>query len=160
MAAFLYRLGMSAARNKKKVLFGSLVVLLITVSLGLGMGIHLNGEMTIPGTKSEEAMNVLKVEFSQGTEPEGGTIQVIFKAPEGQTLESEVTQNIIAKTLESISKDTEIASIVSPYEGGTISYNREIGYAVITFKSEALQVTDASKKLVLESVEQARSEGV
>ncbi|MEQ7050017.1 MMPL family transporter [Paenibacillaceae sp. P-4] len=160
MAAFLYKLGISAARNRKKVLFGSIAVLIIAVSIGLGMGIHLNGEITIPGTKSEEAMKVLKKEFSQGTGPEGGTIQVIFKAPEGQTLASKSTQNIIAKTLKSISKDSEIASIVSPYEAGTISYKKEIGYAVITYKSEALQVTDASKELVLKSVEQARNEGL
>lgn len=160
MAAFLYKIGISAARNRKKVLFGSIAVLIIAVSIGLGMGIHLNSEITIPGTKSEEAMKVLKKEFSQGTSPEGGTIQVIFKAPEGQTLASKSTQNIIAKTLKSISKDSEIASIVSPYEAGTISYKKEIGYAVITYKSEALQVTDASKELVLKSVEQARSEGL
>lgn len=160
MAAFLFKLGISAARNRKKVLFGSIAVLIIAVSIGLGMGIHLNGEITIPGTKSEEAMKVLKKEFSQGTGPEGGTIQVIFKAPEGQTLASKSTQNIIAKTLKSISKDSEIASIVSPYEAGTISYKKEIGYAVITYKSEALQVTDASKELVLKSVEQARNEGL
>ncbi|MDT8977709.1 MMPL family transporter [Paenibacillus sp. chi10] len=160
MAAFLYKLGISAARNRKKVLFGSIAVLIIAVSIGLGMGIHLNGEITIPGTKSEEAMKVLKKEFSQGTGLEGGTIQVIFKAPEGQTLASKSTQNIIAKTLKSISKDSEIASIVSPYEAGTISYKKDIGYAVITYKSEALQVTDASKELVLKSVEQARNEGL
>jgi membrane protein YdfJ len=160
MAAFLYKLGISAARNRKKVLFGSIAVLIIAVSIGLGMGIHLNGEITIPGTKSEEAMKVLKKEFSEGTGPEGGTIQVIFKAPKGQTLASKSTQNIIAKTLKSISKDSEIASIVSPYEAGTISYKKEIGYAVITYKSETLQVTDASKELVLKSVEQARIEGL
>lgn len=160
MAVFLYKLGILAARNRKKVFFGSLAVLIIAVSVGLGMGVHLNGEMTIPGTKSEEAMRVLKEEFSQGEGTEGGTIQVIFKAPDGQTLESESTQKMIAKTLKSISKDSEIASIVSPYEAGTISYQKEIGYAVITYKSEALQVTDASKELVLESVEQARKEGL
>jgi len=80
MATLLYKLGSLAARKRKKVLFGSLAVLIIAVSLGLGMGINLNGEMTIPGTKSEEAMKVLKEEFSQGKGPEGGTIQVIFKA--------------------------------------------------------------------------------
>ncbi|MGG3283879.1 MMPL family transporter [Paenibacillus solani] len=160
MAAFLYKLGILAARNRKKVFFGSLAVLIIAVSVGLGMGVHLNGEMTIPGTKSEEAMKVLKEEFSQGEGTEGGTIQVIFKAPDGQTLESESTQKMIAKTLKSISKDSEIASIISPYEAGTISYKKEIGYAVITYKSEALQVTDASKELVLESVENARKEGL
>lgn len=160
MAVFLYKLGILAARNRKKVFFGSLAVLIIAVSVGLGMGVHLNGEMTIPGTKSEEAMRVLKEEFSQGEGTEGGTIQVIFKAPDGQTLESESTQKMIAKTLKSISKDSEIASIVSPYEAGTISYQKEIGYAVITYKSGALQVTDASKELVLESVEQARKEGL
>ncbi|MEK3659556.1 MMPL family transporter [Paenibacillus sp. FSL F4-0236] len=160
MATFLYKLGRFAAQKRKTVLFGTLAVLIIAVSLGLGMGIHLNGEMTIPGTKSEEAMKVLKEEFSQGKGPEGGTIQVIFKAPDGQTLESESTQNMIAKTLKSISEDPEIASIVSPYEPGTIGYNREIGYAVITYKSEATQVTDASKEHILESVEQACSEGL
>ncbi|MBV6714444.1 MMPL family transporter [Paenibacillus chitinolyticus] len=160
MAKLLYRIGRWAAGKPKSVFIGGLAVLLITALMGLRMGAVFTGDMSIPGTKSEQAATVIGEKFHTSGAAENGTVQIIFKAPDGQTLETESMRQIVKQTLDAISKDESIASVASPYNAGTISQTKEIGYANVTYRSQAEDVTEASKEMVLSSVEQARAHGV
>lgn len=94
MAKWLYRLGAWSSRKRKAVITAGLTLLIVMAALGLGMGTSFTGEMTIPGTKSEQVAEVLKSEFpaSDG----GGQIRLIFKADQG-LLTSEGNQSKIKK---------------------------------------------------------------
>lgn len=148
------------SRETEVRFIGGLAVLLITALMGLRMGAVFTGDMSIPGTKSEQAATVIGEKFHTSGAAENGTVQIIFKAPDGQTLETESMRQIVKQTLDAISKDESIASVASPYNAGTISQTKEIGYANVTYRSQAEDVTEASKEMVLSSVEQARAHGV
>ncbi|WKL02091.1 hypothetical protein Q0F98_38255 [Paenibacillus amylolyticus] len=89
MAKFLYQLGEWAVAKKKGVITGGLVVLLLLAAIGMGLGTSFTGEMTIPGTKSEQAADVLKQEFPSSDD--GGQVRMVFKSEKG-TLETDSTQ--------------------------------------------------------------------
>lgn len=87
MAKYLYRLGEWAFLRPKRVLIGWLCILAVAGAVVFGIGTSFDGEIAIPGTKSEKAGELLKKKFPSGNE--NGTIQLIFKAPKGETLESD-----------------------------------------------------------------------
>ncbi|MBQ4869247.1 MMPL family transporter [Priestia megaterium] len=159
MAKYLYKLGEWASRKRRQVVFGWIAILIVA-AIGVGtMGITFNDDMSIPGTKAEKAMDVLNKEFPRGDDS-GGQIKLIFKAPKGETLESPSTQKKIQDTLDLVLNDKAVESIASPYQTGTISKNKEIGYATITYKVNADKVTDASKNKIKGIAKLAEKSGV
>ncbi|MGE7717960.1 MMPL family transporter [Priestia megaterium] len=159
MAKYLYKLGSWASRKRRQVLFGWIVILIVA-AIGVGSaGITFKNDMSIPGTKAEKAMDVMNKEFSHG-EDSGGQIKLIFKAPEGKTLESPSTHKKIQDILDLVPEDKAVESIASPYQTGTISKNKEIGYATITYKVSADDVTDASKNKIKDIAKLAKKSGI
>ncbi|CAM5353704.1 hypothetical protein [Bacillus safensis FO-36b] [Bacillus safensis subsp. safensis] len=60
MAKFLYNLGNFAFMKPKRMLIGWLLILVAVVAATIGTGVSFNGDMSIPGTKSEKAMDLLE----------------------------------------------------------------------------------------------------
>ncbi|WP_339843430.1 MMPL family transporter [Paenibacillus sp. FSL W7-1088] len=157
MAKWLYRLGAWSSRKRKAVITAGITLLIVMAALGLGMGPSFTGEMTIPGTKSEQAAEVLKSEFpaSDG----GGQIRLIFKADQG-LLTSEGNQSKIKKALKDVKTDLSVVSVSNPYETMTLSPDKKIGYADITYKQAASEVGEHSKEHVLNIAETLTKNGV
>ncbi|WP_028611656.1 MMPL family transporter [Paenibacillus harenae] len=160
MAKWLYRIGERIYLHKFKTLAASLVVLVIAAGLVLGMGASFTGDMSIPGTKSELAMEVLNEEFPTPESSNNGSIQLVFKAPEGETLESESVRHSLQQLLDELGKDTDISSIAGPYDNQSLSVNKEIGYATITYKQEAGEVMETSLEKVEATADKARTDGI
>lgn len=80
---------------------------------------------------------------------------------EGKTVEDESIKNAINKTIEDVkTKDKAVTSVTSPYTTGTISSNKRIAYADITYNDESLNVKQASKDKVFESIKISRNAGI
>lgn len=157
MAQLLFRLGEWSVRRRKMVIAGGLALLILVASIGLGMGTSFTGEMTIPGTKSEQAGEVLNAEFPPSGD--GGQIRIIFKTEKG-TLETESNKNMINQALKEIQTDSAVKSFISPYDGGTMSADKKIGYADVTYSQPAAEVTERSKEHILEVTESLRNKGL
>ena len=85
MATFLYRLGRLAFRRRRLV---TLLWLLVLAGVGLGAAnAHgtTNDAFTIPGTQSQQAIDLLQSQFPQ-VSAAGATARVVFEAPSGQSL--------------------------------------------------------------------------
>lgn len=160
MAKYLYRLGRWAYTAKLKVIVGTFLALLLLGAVALNMGISFNGEMTIPGTKSEQAGEILKKEFSVAGSVSGGQALLIFKAPEGQTLESEETAKPIRDLLSKAAEDKAVDKVISPYDNASLNATGEIGYAAVVYKVPAAEVSDQSKEHVLKIIEDTRNQGI
>ncbi|KMM60323.1 hypothetical protein ACH95_09190 [Bacillus glycinifermentans] len=158
MAKNLYKLGEWAFCRPKRVMFGWLCILAIAGAAVWGLGTSFDGEITIPGTKSEKAGDLLKKEFP--ADDDNGTIQLIFKAPKGKTLESESVRKDIQKTLKETAEDKAVKSVADPYQSRTINKDKKIGYATVTYKTEADQVTEASKEKIQEAAKIAGDKGI
>lgn len=160
MAKYLYRLGQWAAENRKKVLIGTISVLVAMVVLALSMKPAFEENMSIPGTKSEEAGKLLEKEFQTSDEPENGQIQLVMKAPKGETLESDQVNKVIKETLDKIKEDKVVSSAATPAELGNLNENKTIGYAVIVYNVAADKVSEASKEIVLDKIKETRDAGI
>ncbi|MFC5470471.1 MMPL family transporter [Cohnella suwonensis] len=159
MANYLYGIGKWAFRKRKTVLFGTVALLILAIALGVGMGSAFSGGMTIPGTKSEKAQQVLSQAFGT-TSGGGGTIRLIYKAPENETLETDSVKQLIQSTEKEIATDTGIASITTLYDANTLSPDKRIGFSTVTYKAAADDVSKESIDHALKSIEGANSQGL
>ncbi|UPK41423.1 MMPL family transporter [Paenibacillus pabuli] len=157
MAKWLYRLGVWSTRKRKMVITMGLALLIVLASLGLGMGTSFTGEMTIPGTKSDQAAKVLNSEFPSSDD--GGQIRLIFKA-KNDSLTSEANKNYIRQALKDVKTDLSVKSVASPFESMTLSADKKIGYADITYSKPASEVDEHSKEHVLNIAEWLGKEGI
>lgn len=160
MAKYLYKLGKWAANHKKRVIFGTIGILIIFAVTALSLGPSFSDEMSIPGTESAKAGEVLNKEFSSSDEPAPGTVNLVMKAPKNKTLESEEVVEAINQTLNEIKKDKSVVSVATPMELGNLNENKEIGFATVTYDVPASKVTEKSKNIILDSIEGTRDEGI
>lgn len=144
MAKYLYRLGHWSASHAKSVLFGGFAVLVAFAILALGLGPAFNDNTSIPGLKSQAAIDLLNKEFA-GPQEDGGQTRLVMKAPQGQTLSSESSQAVIQKTQKEIMEDPQVKSVAGPYDNRSLNADKTIGYMDITYKIPAGEVTEASR---------------
>ncbi|ULO06207.1 MMPL family transporter [Paenibacillus sp. 19GGS1-52] len=158
MAKLLYRLGFWSAKNRLKVLLGSITLVVLAAIVALSMGIHFGEETNIPGLASQKTLEIMEKEFPN---PQGdlGTTQLVLKAPDNETLSSEAAKVLIAAQLKEVAADQEVASVVSPYDNHSLNADSTIGYATITYKVPGADVTEESKAAVIRIAETLRDVG-
>lgn len=158
MSKLLYRMGFWSAKNRIKVLIGSITLLVVAAIVALSMGIHFGEETNIPGLASQKTLEVMEKEFPN---PQGGlgTTQLVLKAPDNETLASDAAQQLIGTQLKEVAADPEVASVVSPYDNHSLNADSTIGYATITYKVPGADVTEASKDTVIQVADTLRDAG-
>ncbi|MEK3715310.1 MMPL family transporter [Paenibacillus sp. FSL R7-0333] len=112
--------------------------------LALSLGPAFNDNTSIPGLKSQSAIDLLNKEFA-GPQEEGGQTRLVMKAPQGQTLSSEASQAVMQKTLKEIMEDPQVKSVAGPYDNRSLNADKTIAYMDITYKIPAGEVTEASR---------------
>ncbi|WP_052339245.1 MMPL family transporter [Gorillibacterium massiliense] len=158
MAKMLYRIGLSAAKNRLKFLFGGLLLLIVAASVAMSLGVNFGGETSIPGLESQKTLEVMYKEFPN-MHDDSGKIQLVLKAPANETLSSDASKQLVSSKLEEISKDPQVSSVVSPTDGQTMNADGTIGYATITYKTPGDAVTGSSKDRVLNAAKSLRDVG-
>lgn len=161
MAKYLYRLGHWSARNAKKVIFGGVGILLALAVLAITMGPSFSGDLSMPGLKSQAAIELLNKEFAnpQASQVAGGQTRMVIKAPKEETLSSEASQAVIQKTLKEITEDKQVNSVVGPYENQSLNADKTIGYIDVTYKIPASEVTDQSREHIAAVADAMRFSG-
>ncbi|WP_175638360.1 MMPL family transporter [Metabacillus schmidteae] len=160
MAKILFKIGNWAVNHSKKIIGASIGVLVILVVIALSMGPSFEENMSIPGTESEKALKAVERAFPQ-PEDVGGEVQLVFKAPEGETLESEDVANKMKDVLDQIKKeDKMVVSTATPIDLGNLSTDKKIGFATVVYDVPSAEVTDKSKEIVLDSIEITRDAGI
>jgi RND superfamily putative drug exporter len=84
MSSFLYRLGHAVAGRARRVLAAWLVLLVAAGGLAVGLGGTLQDDLSIPGTESQQGLDVLAHRFP---EVAGVSGQLLFVAPPGHRIE-------------------------------------------------------------------------
>ncbi|SET04272.1 MMPL family transporter [Paenibacillus sp. NFR01] len=158
MAKMLFKLGRFAGSNSKKVILAFILLMAVLGGLIFSMGTGFKEDVSIPGTESEKAMKILEEKFTGGAQ--GGQVDIVFKAPGNEALDSAENKAIISKLLTKIQEDKAVTSVKSPYELANINPDKQIGYAVVTYNSSADNVTQESKDKVEESLAVTRDQGI
>lgn len=158
MSKLLYKIGGWSARNKFKILGGWIIIMIAILGIAFSMKPAFSEEMTIPGTPSEKAADIISEEFP--STPDVGSIRMIFGAGENQKLDSKEAQKAISDALAKILQDKSVKSIANPYEVGTINSEATVAYADITYKEKAEDITEKSKELVKDSAKMTEDQGI
>lgn len=160
MATKLFKLGERIYEHKWKALLGGLIVLIMTAAAALGVGAAFTGDIEIPGTKSELAMEVMNEKFPSDESTGNGSVQLVFKAPAGAVLDDETIKAEVEQVLEYLSSDPDLESIISPYDNYSLNATKEIAYATLNYKLPAAEVGEQSIAIIEEAVQLARQAGL
>ncbi|MER6412839.1 MMPL family transporter [Streptomyces humidus] len=159
MATFLYRLGRFSFRRRRLVLALWIAVL---AALGIGMfsvSAHTSSSFAVPGTQSQKAQDLLKKQFPQASAG-GATARVVFEAPEGQKLTSGAHRSEVESLVGELKRASQVANVVDPYTGGTVSRDGTIAFAQVTYKVTDSDVTDRAREDVKKVAEEGREAGL
>ena len=153
MARWLYGLGRFTARRHWWVLAAWVAIIATVVTLGTTLGGTLTSQITIPGIESQQAADLLAAQFPAAN---GGTLRVVFNAPNGGALASSDAQAAIKQSLDAASKVPGVIHVTSP----TISPNGTIGFADVIFAQPPEQVPASAKNAVMDAMQPARAVGL
>ena len=102
MTSALYRLGGACVRHRFIVLAFWLVVFLVLAALARSAGSNTNDNLTLPGSGSQRATNVLDAHFASQA---NGVIPVTLLAPAGSKLTDSRYAKPIADTVSKLKAD-------------------------------------------------------
>jgi len=157
VATLFYRLGRASFRHRRLALVTWVVLL---ASFGLGAA-KLSGPtsdaLSLPGSESWRAMDVLGEEFGIGTT---SSVKVVFTAPDDATLAGPDEQEAVRATVAALRQLPQIATVDDPYETQAIAPDGRTGYADVSYTVDSHEVTAESREALLAAGDTARRAGV
>ncbi len=162
MTPLLYKIGHFSARRRLLVLGAWLLL-----AAGLGVWTHalggtqINDNVTLPGTESQRAANVLQQDF--GTAGANGSNPIVLRAPAGHTLTDPQERTAVERTAAAYARDPGVLGVVSPLSGAgaaQLSRDKSIGYLSVTLRAGPAQLTLAEAQALLAVAQPARAAGI
>lgn len=161
MAKLLYKIGGWVYKRPKRVILAWLVIIVTLAAVTLSSGMKFSDSFSIPGSKSEKAGKLLEKAISTNKKNDTSTIRLIFKVNNGKTLMDTSIKDSIDKLRTKIQeKDKNVLVVSDPYKMMTMSENKKIAYADITYNEKANKVSEQSKNKVLQSINITRDAGI
>ncbi len=156
MGGLLAKIGRSTFRHRWVTLLAWLIILIAVASVSVAFSKPESTQFTVPGTQSQQAMDLLEQRFPAAS---GATGQIVFAAPAGATLNDATMKAGVESSLAKAREGAQVLLVTDPYSGTTISKNGRIGYATVAFKVPASSITDAAKQNLAASAAPARAAG-
>ena len=160
MATFLYKVGRLAFRRRWYV---ALVWAALLGLVGLGAAsasTATSSSFSIPGTEAQKAFDLLEERFPGGS-ADGATARVVFKAPDGQKMTDADNKAEVQKIVGRLEAGSDqIASVADPYEADAVSEDGSTAYVSVSYKVNAMELTDATRDSLEDTGEAARSDGM
>ncbi|MCZ1002992.1 MMPL family transporter [Streptomyces mirabilis] len=159
MATFLYRLGRLAFRRRRVV-----VMLWVAVLAAIGIGAMSApgtsaGALSVPGTQSQRAIDLLQKEFPQAS-ADGATARVVFEAPSGQKLTSAANKAEVESLVATLEKSPQVSGVTDPFTSGLVSRSGTIAYAQVSYKVAQADVSGAAHAVQTDVVQQGEKAGL
>jgi RND superfamily putative drug exporter len=151
----------ACASHPWRVIIAWLGIIVALVVVVIAVGGSLKDEFEIPGSDTQRATDLIQSEF---VAEQGAVLNLVFAAPEGETLETPERQQAIEDAIARLQSDefapTEdaagIESVGNPFEDDTISDDGRIAYTEAQF-NETIETEDRPE---VEAVEEAVRETV
>ncbi|MYV51728.1 MMPL family transporter, partial [Streptomyces sp. SID3212] len=133
MATLLYRLGRSCFRRRRLVFacWLTLMAAVIAVSAAFGGTGRLDDEFSIPGSESQQALDVMGRAFPGGS---GTSAQLVFTAPAGGSVEEAPFKAAIDDTLARAARAPQVADVTAPEATGTVSADGGVAVAQVGYR--------------------------
>ncbi|AIC95762.1 MMPL family transporter [Shouchella lehensis] len=161
MANLLFNIAKWSITHSKKVISSTVALLAVLAIIGLNLGLNFEEEMTIPGTQADDAATIITENFIDVMDDdETSTIQLVFKAPEKQDLNSENVQGDIEELISELIDIPNVVGVVPPWELGNISEDNMIGYAEIYLNQAGSEVSQETKDSIINTLDITRDSDI
>ncbi len=133
MTGVLYRIAQFCVRRKFVVLAVWLVVAVALVAISHRMGDNTNDNLSLPGTNSQHATDILKASFPTQA---NGTSPIILHAPNGQLTDSKYA-NAVNEAATDLGKQPDVSSVINPLTpqgASALSKDKATGYLTVGLK--------------------------
>ncbi|GES32301.1 MMPL family transporter [Streptomyces angustmyceticus] len=160
MATFLYQLGRFAFRRRR---FVALIWIALLAVAGVGAATAAapaEDSLAIPGTEAQRAFDLLDQRFP-GTNADGATARVVFRAPAGETMKDPANKAAVERTVHALrSGSSQVDRVADPYTARALSKDGRTAYAQVSYKVTGFELTDASKDALEDAAKEGREAGL
>ena len=157
MATHLYALGTWTFCRRRLVLAAWVAFLLAVGVLSVAFARPPSTQFTIPGTQSQEAIDLLNQKFPAAS---GASARVVFAAPAGHKLTEPSLQTAIAATLAHVKSAGQVEAVTNPFTMGTISKDGTVAYADAVYTVPVADISDRSKTALQLSARPGQAAGM
>jgi len=151
MTGVLYGVARFCVRRKFIVLAVWLVVAVALVAISHQMGDNTNDNLSLPGTNSQHATDILRRSFPTQA---NGTSPIILHAPNGELTDSKYA-SAVNEAAADLAKQPDVSSVINPLTpagASALSKNQATGYLTVGLKvspgslseEQAQQIIDAA----------------
>ena len=156
MAATLQRLGRISFRHRRRVLAIWLGLLVVLAIVGGAVSKPFSEEFKIPGTGSQQAIDLLKAKLPAAS---GAAGQVVFAAPSGSKVKDDAAS--IESAVAAAGKTPGVVSITNPLETpGAVSKDGRYALAQVQFEDERDMIKSSQRERLQETFAPVEKAGV
>ncbi|MCU1418926.1 MAG: rane transport protein, partial [Mycetocola sp.] len=159
MATVLYRLGRWSFRRRRLVGGLWLAAAVLALLAGATAPSGEEEDITMPGTESQKAFDLLDERFPQSN-AQGAEARLVFQAPDGEQMTSTQNKEAVYAALGSVGGGGQVAEAMDPFETGAVSEDGTVAYSTITYTEAAVDLTGATKSALEEAADRASDAGL
>lgn len=159
MAKYLYKLGQWSIHHAKAVIISAIALFLVMAGLVLGFWFEFDEDLSIPGTSSQDTIEMLKEDFPEMGNA-GGFINIVFKAPEGKTLLDADVQATMNEVVSEVQTDEAVEVIYTPDMLMNYNQDQTIAFAMVVYDTVAIDVAKESIEHVKETIKISEDAGI
>ena len=140
MTPLLYRLGLFCAHRSVLILAVWVVIAASVVIVAKTVGQETNDNLTLPGTDSQAATNLLSDKFPDQA---NGSVPIALRAPEGHKLSDLKYKKPIQRVVKAYSKDPQVTKVTGPFDkqgADQLNKKKTIGYISLNLKAGASEL--------------------
>jgi putative drug exporter of the RND superfamily len=159
MSVLLRRLGGFCAKRAAWVLVAWIVLAIGLVVLANSVGRPTNDDLTLPGTGSTEAQDLLNKDLPDQA---NGSVPIVIEAKSG-TLTSGANKQAVDDTVKSLEQNQYVNAALSPFSeqgASNITADGKIAYIAVGLTISSGALDDSEANSVLDSAEPARKAGL
>lgn len=159
MATFLYQLGRFTFRRRRLVL-GIWLALLLALGTAAGtLSGQFSNEFSIPGTESQEALDLLEERFPEAG-LELGSANVVLAAPPGERIDDPQYRQAAEDVLERVRGLDDVVNVTDPFATQAVSPDGRVARATATYSLEPLEVRPEDREQLFATAEAGRDAGL
>jgi putative drug exporter of the RND superfamily len=159
VATILYQIGRWSFRRRRLVAGLWLTAVVLAVLAGATAPAGEEEDISMPGTESQKAFDLLDERFPQGNS-QGAEARLAFQAPDGELMTDPENKAAVEGVLGSLNGGKQVAEAMDPYGSGAVSEDGSIAYSTITYSEAAVDLTGSTKSALEDAADQARDAGL
>ncbi|MEV6754693.1 MMPL family transporter [Streptomyces sp. NPDC051214] len=157
MALLLYRLAGLCYRRRHAVVAVWLVLLLAVGGLAAAFSGKTTDEFRVPGTEAQTTVDRISDRLPEYA---NASAQVVFAAPEGESLTTPERRAAVSAAAAAIGKADGVAQVIEPFSAQAVSEDGRIALTQVVFDTRLHDLGDGPRDAVREATESAEKAGV